>query len=182
MHSGESEEGDKSNHREESQRKKSKKKKKNVVEYHLAWWNLWWLRMVREGDKAEKDRMIEVEKQASSKCMNKFLLRQSTQTTQRNEYLEMVGRPQDGAVPKLEARPSTSTCDSNYNLEMSGPPEKDACPYYYDVRGKKRFRYTNGATDFTLVYFNKLACRQDLDTHSAEPTTGSEMNYLESAD
>ena len=148
------------------QGKKSKKKKKNVVEYHLAWWNLWWLRMVREGDKAEKDRMIEVEKQASSKCMDKFLLR----------------RPQDGAVPKLEARPSTSTCDSNYNLEMSGPPEKDACPYYYDVRGKKRFRYTNGATDFTLVYFNKLACRQDLDTHSAEPTTGSEMNYLESAD
>ena len=125
--------------------------------------------MVREGDKAEKDRMIEVEKQASSKCMDKFLLR----------------RPQDGAVPKLEARPSTSTCDmfdSSYNLEMSGPPEKDACHYYDDVRGKKRFCDTNGATKFTLVYLNKLACRQDLDTHSAEPTTGSEMNYLESAD
>ena len=69
--------------------------------------------MVRDGDKAEKDRMIELEKQASSKCMIKFLLnkRQLMQTTHRNKCLEVVGRPQDGAVPKLEARPLTSTCD-----------------------------------------------------------------------
>ena len=142
----------------------------------------------------QTDRLIELEKQASSKCMIKFLLnkRQLTQTTHRNKCLEVVGRPQDGAVPKLEARPLTPTFDlydesikaqnSSYNLEMTGPPEKDACPDYNDVRGKKRFCDTNGATEFTLVYFNKLACRQDLDTHSAEPTTGSEMNYLESAD
>ena len=30
--------------------------------------------MVRDGDKAEKDRMIELERQASSKYMTKFLL------------------------------------------------------------------------------------------------------------
>ena len=77
----------------------------------------------------------------------------------------MVGRPQDGAVPKLEARPSISTCDmydesikaqnSSYNLEMTGPPEKDAYPAYNDVRGKKRFCDTNGATEFTLGFCRK---------------------------
>ena len=78
--------------------------------------------------------------------------------------------------------------NSSYNLEMTGPTEKDACPYYDDVRSKKLLCDANGATErektfeFTLDYIKKLACRQDLDTHSAEPTTGSDMNYSESAD
>ena len=40
---------------------------------HLAWWNMWWLRMERVANAEEKARMAEIDRQVAANNMRKFL-------------------------------------------------------------------------------------------------------------
>ena len=104
----------------------------------------------------------------------KFFLN-TRKLTQRKKYLEAVGLPQDGAVPKLKTRCRTFNFNlgyvrrkqrrteqppwdmleesreaqnrSNFDQEITRSLEKDACAYSHDNRGKKRILDTYGAIE-----------------------------------
>ena len=108
--------------------------------------------MEREGEKTEKDRRVELEDIA------KFLGNNTRAFKQRNKYLEVVGLPQNGAVPHIDIKTSTSTstceiidgrgeAETVSNLEVERSPENDATPYTNSARGKKRILTTHEAIE-----------------------------------